>query len=53
MTPVIFQVFAYDAEADKWTLRATLRTGRSWHAVTAVNLTDLCLGQGKTILKKN
>ena len=46
--PCILQVFAYDAEADVWTSRATLRTERCWHAVTAVNLTDLCLGQGET-----
>ena len=51
-TPCVLQVFAYDAEAGVWTSRAALRTKRCWHAVTAVNLTDLCLGQGKTILKK-
>ena len=43
---IMLQIYVYDAEADTWSETARLGIGRCWHAITQVNLTDVCLGNG-------
>ena len=43
----MLQIYVYDAEADTWSETARLVLGRCRHDITQVNLTALCLGNGK------